>query len=39
MHWSWQDFESLPLSVYDVLIEQLQDEQRDRLPGGRLWQS
>ena len=39
MHWSWQDFESLPLSVYDVLIAHLQDEQRDRLPGGRLWQS
>ena len=39
MQWTWQDFESLPLSVYDVLIEQLQHEQRDRLPGGRLWQS
>lgn len=39
MQWTWQDFEALPLSVYDVLIEQLHDEQRDRLPGGRLWQS
>lgn len=39
MHWTWQDFETLPLTVYDVLVEQLRDEQHERSPGGRLWQS
>jgi hypothetical protein len=39
MRWTWQDFEALPLTVYDVLVEQMRDEQNERSPGGRLWQS
>lgn len=26
MNWTWPDFERLPLSVYRVLIEQLEQE-------------
>jgi hypothetical protein len=39
MQWTWQDFESLPLTVYDELLAQLKDEQQARQPGGSLWQS
>lgn len=39
MHWTWQDFERLPLTVYDVLIEEIRHEHTERSPGGRLWQS
>lgn len=28
MHWSWQDFEALPLSVLSVLEEELIAEQK-----------
>jgi hypothetical protein len=27
MTWTWTDFEQLPLSVYRILIEQLEREQ------------
>lgn len=30
MHWSWQDYERLPVGVYQVLIEQLEAEARAR---------
>lgn len=30
MHWSWQEFEALPLPVYEVLLEQLEQEARTR---------
>lgn len=30
MRWSWQDYERLPVTVYEALIEQLQQEARAR---------
>jgi len=29
-HWTWQEFLDLPYSVYEVLIERLEREARDR---------
>ena len=30
MRWTWDELMSVPVDVYDVLIEQLIEEQRDR---------
>lgn len=30
MRWTWADFERLPLSVYRILIEQLEQEQQEQ---------
>lgn len=30
MHWTWFDVQDLPATVYDELLLQLHEEQRDR---------
>lgn len=30
MHWTWQDFESTPADVLELLIEQLEAEAQSR---------
>lgn len=34
MRWTWADFERLPLSVYRILIEQLEQEQEQHGESG-----
>lgn len=29
MNWTWADFERLPLSVYRILLDELEREQQD----------